>query len=90
MEIFAGMLLEKVKANQAISNNGLLDGFMIGLIYTNAGYISQMIISNTQLPPMSDNGIQQLEQSFTWLINHEQKLVNLFNAYANDKSKLVQ
>jgi hypothetical protein len=71
---FIDKLVERIKLNQPISDNGMLDGFIIGLIHANSGYLYIMIFSENDLPPMSDNTIQQLEQCIKWILNNEETL----------------
>jgi hypothetical protein len=74
---FIDKLIEKVKNNETISDNGLLDGFIIGLIHSNSGYIWRLLFTEEVLPPMSDNTIQQCEQCVKWIINNEEILNKL-------------
>lgn len=71
---FIDKLIERIKSNQPISDNGMLDGFIIGLIHANSGYLYVMLFTESELPPMSDNTIQQLEQCVKWILNNEEKL----------------
>jgi hypothetical protein len=74
---FVDKLIQRVKDNNPISDNGLLDGFIIGLIHSNSGYLWIMLFTESQLPPMSDNSIQQLEQCIKWIANNEEALNKL-------------
>jgi len=74
---FINKLTQRVKDNNPISENGLLDGYIIGLIHSNSGYIWALIFTDKDLPPMSDNTIQQLENCVRWIANNEKKLNNL-------------
>lgn len=76
-KLFIDKLIERVKNNEPISDNGLLDGFIIGLIHSNSGYIWGLIFTEQVVPPMSDNTIQQCEQCIKWMINNEDKLNKL-------------
>lgn len=76
-KLFVDKLIERVKNNNSISDNGMLDGFMIGLIHSNAGYIWALLFTEMELPPMSDNSIQQCEQCVIWIINNEEILNKL-------------
>lgn len=71
---FIDKLIERIKSNQPISDNGMLDGFIIGLIHANSGFLYIMLMTESELPPMSDNVIQQLEQCVKWILNNEEKL----------------
>ena len=56
------------------------DGFIVGLLYCNAGYIRILVTTDEFLPPASDNNIQQLQQILVWMIRNEDNLVTLFKA----------
>lgn len=51
-----------------------VDGFFIGLIYTNSGYI-YLAIRDQELPPLTDNVIQQLSQALVWMQQNETRLL---------------
>lgn len=72
--VFIDKLIERVKSNQPISDNGMLDAFIIGLIHSNSGSLYFTLFTESQLPPMSDNTIQQLEQCVKWILNNEEEL----------------
>lgn len=72
-------LLICLKEEKTISDNKMIDGFMIGLIYSNSNYISNLFLNNIDFPPMSDNSIQQLEQCYIWLSKNEKKLIEIYN-----------
>jgi hypothetical protein len=74
---FIDKLIERIKLNQPISDNGMLDGFIIGLIHANSGFLYVMLFTESDLPPMSDNTIQQLEQCVKWILNNEELLNQL-------------
>ena len=76
-KLFIDKLIERVKNNNPISDNGMLDGFMIGLIHSNSGYVWGLLFTEMDLPPMSDNQIQQCEQCIIWIINNEDRLNKL-------------
>lgn len=76
-KLFVDKLIERVKNNEPISDNGMLDGFMVGLIHSNSGYIWGLLFTEMELPPMSDNQIQQCEQCVIWIINNEDTLNKL-------------
>ena len=77
-KVFESALLAVIKNNSAISDNPILDGFIIGLIYSNSKYVVNMLLTQDQLPPLSDHNIQQLEQCLLWLHNNEKKLITIF------------
>ena len=74
---FIDKLIERVKLNQSISSHGMIDGYIIGLIYSNSGYLWAMLFTDSSLPPMSDNTIQQLEQCVKWILSNEEELNKL-------------
>jgi hypothetical protein len=60
-----------------------LDGFIIGLIYTNGGLLRDVYSGyGTQT---SDNTLQQLEQCTIWISNHEEKLNLSLKEYEEHK-----
>lgn len=71
---FIGKLIQRIKDNNPISDNPMLDGFIIGLIHANSGYLWTMLMTESNLPPNSDNTIQQLEQCVMWIMNNEKTL----------------
>ena len=73
-KVFIDNLIERIKDNNPISDNGMLDGFIIGLIHANSVYLWAMIFTDSDLPPISDNQIQQLEQCIKWLLNNEEEI----------------
>ena len=40
---FIDKLIDRIKSNQPISDSGMLDGFIIGLIHANSGYLRGML-----------------------------------------------
>jgi len=76
---FIDYLLLRVKDGNAISDKIMIDGFMIAVIYCNSKYIANLLLNEEELPPMTDNGIQQLEKALIWLINNEGKLIEWKN-----------
>ena len=80
MKKFVNMLILSIKNEY---NLGFelkpLDGFMIGLIYTNSGLLKD-VFSNYGCQT-SDNVRQQLEQCTVWIINNREKLDLALNNY---------
>lgn len=74
---FIDKLIERIKVNEPISDNAMLDGFIIGLIHSNSGYLWLVLFTEQETPPMSDNTIQQLEQCVKWILNNEKSLNKL-------------
>ena len=73
-KIFVNKLIKGIKSNDPISDNAMLDGFIIGLIHSNSGYVWRLLFSESELPQMSDNQIQQCEQCVMWILNNEEVL----------------
>jgi hypothetical protein len=73
------LLIQKIKDKQSISEDPLLDGFIIGLIYCNSKYITTLLLTEDVLPPLTDNNIQQLEQVLIWITNNQNLLFDLLN-----------
>jgi len=80
VRLLIDFLIERIKQRYPITDNPLLDGFIIGLIHSNSGYISHFFTctEESSLPPSSDNTIQQLEQCVKWIINNEELLTKIF------------
>jgi len=78
--LFMDFLIGHILNTTQITDNKLLDGFSIGIIYSNSGYVCGLI-RNIDLPAMSDNVIQQLEQSIIWLLNNEDYLYKEFKQF---------
>lgn len=74
---FIDKLIERVINNEPISDNAMLDGFIVGLIHSNSGYLWLLLFTENESPPMSDNTIQQLEQCVKWILNNEKTLNKL-------------
>lgn len=74
---FIDKLIKRILEKKPISDDAMLDGFIIGLIHSNSGYVWASALTDMQLPPMSDNQIQQVEQCIIWLLNNQEKLNEL-------------
>jgi len=73
------ILISRIKEGEFNS----LDGFIIGLIYSNSKFIATLLLSDDKLPAMSDNSIQQLEQCVIWLSNNEKKIIEIYKNEIN-------
>lgn len=73
------ILISRIKEGEFNS----LDGFIIGLIYSNSKFIATLLLSDIKLPAMSDNSIQQLEQCIIWLSNNEKKIIKIYKNEIN-------
>ena len=74
---FIDKLISRILDKKPISDDAMLDGFIIGLIHSNSGYVWGSVLTDMTLPPMSDNQIQQVEQCIIWLIDNQEKLNEL-------------
>jgi hypothetical protein len=72
---FCQMLVERLKQNQAISENPMLDGMIIGLILTTK--FSQDLFLDKEMGNVLDGTIQKLEQIAIWVCENEEKLLEL-------------
>jgi hypothetical protein len=70
-------LVLKVKNNQPISDNPMLDGMMIGWWIKNEIILSTLILTEDNVGRILDGTMQQLEQVTLWILNNEDKLINL-------------
>lgn len=79
VSVFIDWLIGRTINQEPISDNSMVDGFMIATIYCNSKDIAHILLNEEELPPMTDNRIQQLEKSIMWIINNEDELVKWFN-----------
>jgi hypothetical protein len=71
---FLEILIEKVKCCEPISENPMLDGFIISFIVVNDRNVRDYILGY-YLGRLLDGTIQQLEQICIWLTNNEEKII---------------
>lgn len=76
LETFRDALLYQAKNNHPISDNPMIDGMIIGFIYSNFTIIREILLFNYSIK-MTDATIQQIEQTIFWFTNNEEKLLEL-------------
>lgn len=78
-DFFVNLLINKVKSNEIISDNGLLDGFIISAIYS-----KELIVRDLFFPKIgvfdnvSERALQLLKQIVIWLTNNEETLCKMY------------
>lgn len=70
-------LVLRVKNNEALSDNPMLDGMMIGWWIKNENILSTLILTEDNVGRLFDGTMQQLEQVTLWILNNEDKLIEL-------------
>jgi hypothetical protein len=75
-EDFIDLLINQAKENKPISNNPMIDGMIICFFLCNRLFIIDFFTVGLK-GRLLDSTKQQLEQSFIWLINNENKLCEL-------------
>ncbi len=80
-DYFLEILLNRIKNNQPISDNPMLDGMIISFIAYN-GFALDLIL-NKEMGHVLDGSLQQLEQIVIWMCNNESKLCEILNINSN-------
>jgi hypothetical protein len=70
------ILSDRVKANIPISENGMLDGFIISFMFSISDFFLDLILDK-QIGWLLDGTIQKLEQIVIWIENNEDELFNI-------------
>ena len=71
------LLLERVKSNQPISDNGMLDGLIAGFLCTTS-FASDLFLDK-EMGRVLDGTSQKLEQIFIWVSNNENELCRILS-----------
>jgi hypothetical protein len=79
-------LNDAITGSRAISGNPMRDGYIIGLVYANSGIISQLITTESQIPPLSDNVIQQVALCIAWLTENEDTISQIYIDFRDSPS----
>lgn len=69
------ILSERLRNNEPISNNGMLDGMIIGFILTTK--FAEDLFLGKNMGRVLDGTIQKLEQISIWVLNNEDVLYQL-------------
>lgn len=85
MRLFCDMLLKALKGYDIGIQLGPIDGFMIGLIYTN-GLILLRMFSTDTVSYMTDNGQQQVELALIWITNNQEHLHKSLKRYIKEQN----
>lgn len=78
---FLAILFNRIKNNQPISDNPMLDGMIISFIAYN-GFALDLILDK-EMGHVLDGSLQQLEQVVIWMCNNESKLCEILNIDSN-------
>lgn len=76
-ENFKDILIKRIIENESISNNPMLDGFIISFITYNKFVYDLFHYDFDEPTNVVDGTMQQLEQTVIWLINNEETLCKL-------------
>ena len=69
------ILSERVKTNKSITDNGMLDGMIIGLMLTTE--FTEYLFLGKELGRVLDGTMQKLEQIAIWSLNNHDQLDKL-------------
>lgn len=70
------ILSERIKTNQPISDNGMLDGMIIGFMFSTESFTRDLFL-NKEMGRVLDGTLQKLEQIVIWCSNNEDELCRL-------------
>jgi len=76
-------LIKRIIENQPISNNPMLDGFIISFITYNKFVYDLFQYDFDEPQNVVDGTMQQLEQTVIWLINNEEILCKIIDNLNN-------
>ena len=76
LNVLKTVLMNRLLINSPISNNGMLDGLIIGFIVNKDKYVFSLL-RNQNLGRVLDGTIQQLEQIVIWMINNQDSLCQI-------------
>lgn len=76
-EILINKLILRVKENNPISDNSMLDGMIIGWIVKYKSCFNDLVFNN-YLGRHLDSTIQKLEQITIWVLNNEKRLIYIY------------
>jgi hypothetical protein len=75
---FIDKLIVRVKENNPISDNPMIDGMIIGWMLKYKTCLEDMIVTQYHLGRLLDSTIQKLEQITIWITNNEDKLIEIY------------
>jgi hypothetical protein len=73
---FLDILVNKVRNNESISDNAVLDGFIISFIVIRSKFVRSLFLDR-EIGRILDGTLQQLEQIVKWFCNNEKELIKL-------------
>lgn len=76
-ETFKNILIQRIINNESISNNPMLDGFVISFITYNKFVYDLFQYDFDEPQNVFDGTMQQLEQTVIWFINNEETLCKI-------------
>ena len=88
LDNFINMLIKRIGENKPISDNPMLDGLCIGFIDKTKPFLKTILLTNHELGRVLDGTLQQIEHSLIWMMNNEDKLINIL--YRDKQSYLSQ
>ena len=84
-DMFCKILSDRIKENNPISENPMIDGMVISFILTTS--FSKDLFLQRNMGKVLDGTIQKLEQIIIWCSNNEDKLCNIFKTKNYGKTK---
>lgn len=76
-DIMVNLLLERVISNQPISDNGMIDGLIVGFLCTTS-FASDLFLDK-EMGRVLDGTSQKLEQIVIWVSNNEDVLCRILS-----------
>jgi hypothetical protein len=76
LEKLLDILIIQIKENKPISDNPMLDGFIISFMVSKESFVIDLFLDN-YIGRVLDGTLQQLEQIVIWVNNNEDTLCNL-------------
>lgn len=88
-DMFLEFLFERVKNNNAISENSMLDGLIIGMILNYEMLTKEFFFSydKDEIGSLFDKTITNIKQIGIWLFNNDEELNKLFKKYKKERNK---
>jgi hypothetical protein len=71
------ILSDRVKENKPISDNPMLDGMIIGFMFSTYKFSRDLILDTFNNQHILDGTLQKLENIAIWLSNNEEEIIKL-------------
>ena len=71
------ILSDRVKENKPISDNPMLDGMIIGFMFSTYKFSRDLILDTFNHQHILDGTLQKLENIAIWLSNNEEEIIKL-------------